>query len=823
MKTWLAWFLCLALLPSAAFADARLDARRHFQKGMSLLASGEYDAGIAELKEAYAIKPHPNVLYNIARAYSDAAKPAEAIKAYERYLRYDPPDADQVEATIARLKQLLPKPAPPPQPSHNTVEPASGTMKRLDSLAKRLELALAKLDALEQKPAPPPAASASPQEPDVVDTGEEAADATPYEEQVVTASRFAQSTLTAPNATTVITAEEIRQSGARDLVDLLRRVPGAEVMRMGDSSANVSFRGFNQRVANKVLVLIDGRPMYEDFLGVTLWPEMPISLDEIDRIEVIRGPGSALYGANAALGVINVITREPGTGPSTEFKATAGTGNTMRGSFIASGGGPVKFRASVGYEQANKWSRDFDSNRPDFAPLYSNSDLALRTAHGNVNALWRPSEGVKIGASAGVNRFFTEFYPPGVLRNYGFDGLSGYVKGNVDAGPIRLQLFWNHIDADSQPEYAPIGEPSLATNVSSNVFDGQLIWSHDFSLAGAHRLQVGTEERLKRVDWNYAGPLHQEAHFAVFAQDEWTPSPAFRVLASYRLDRHPLLDNGQPGFAQSPRIAALWIPAQGHAIRATFATAFREPTFLESYTDLHVPVPGVNGASEVTTGNRALKPEQFTAFELGYRGESPSLGLEWDLSAYLNEVQNLIELSPITLSGPAGVDSSGTYVIGRSQFVNEAGTYWARGVELGLSASPIDRVDLRASAAFQKISASDEPAGEVCAPCSQAPATKLFAAAVYRSPARFDFEIEGGFTSSTTWIERAPDPTNPTAIAATANPLDAYWLLNARIGYHVGDKVTVGLEGTDLAASHREHPFGNLIDRRVFATVTVTP
>src|SRR6185436_14416980 len=98
---------------------------------------------------------------------------------------------------------------------------------------------------------------------------------------------------------------------------------------------------------------------------------------------------------------------------------------------------------------------------------------------------------------------------------------------------------------------------------------------------------------------------------AAFVQDEWKIVDQFRVQASYRVDRHPLLDNGKPGYAQSPRISALWMPVEGHAVRGSFATAFREPTFLESYTYIALPVPGVNGASALTTGNTSIKAEQL--------------------------------------------------------------------------------------------------------------------------------------------------------------------------------------------------------------------
>jgi iron complex outermembrane receptor protein len=145
-------------------------------------------------------------------------------------------------------------------------------------------------------------------------------------------------------------------------------------MAMGLSSANLSFRGFNQRIANKVLVLVDGRPEYQDFLGVTLWPLLPVGLEEIDRVEVIRGPGSALYGANAMLGVVNIVTRAPGTGPGAEASGLWGNGNVGGGSFVASGGGRLRYRASVGYLQGDKYSRDYGDDRVDVASNVAAAD-----------------------------------------------------------------------------------------------------------------------------------------------------------------------------------------------------------------------------------------------------------------------------------------------------------------------------------------------------------------------------------------------------------------------------------------------------------------
>ncbi|HZH13894.1 MAG TPA: porin family protein [Archangium sp.] len=839
--------LALMLYAGSAFGDARLEARRHFRTGMSLIAQGQYDQGIAELLVAYSIKPHPNVLYNIAQAYQDAGRLTEAADYLRRYIAANPPDVATAQAELVKLEESLraaeaakqaeaakasepvvPGKKPgglPPMPA----PPGAEAARSLAVLVERLEKAIARAESLPAAPAatnpekPTPAEEAPEAAPAAVSEMDEGA--VPYEERVVTASRRAQSSLEAPNATSVITSEDIRLSGATTLPELLRRVPGAEVMMLGPGSANVSMRGFNQRIANKVLVLVDGRTEYQDFLGMTLWSSMSVELEDIERIEVIRGPGSALYGANAMLGVVNIITRDPGTGPKARFQAHAGNANAAGGSFVSHGGsGGLRYRASAAYSQADKWSRDFADDRPDVAVTDPQPDLGLRSARGNLATSYKFDSGVEVGMSGGINRFYTEIYPLGLLRNFYLDGVSAFAKLDVGLGPLKVKAFWNHLGVDAGPQYEPVGQRSLATRVESNLFNGEVLYSKSFQLLGEHQVNVGVEGRLKRVAWSYLGPLREEFHAAAYVQDEWRLAQPLRVVASYRVDRHPLLNKGQPGLAHSPRISALFMPFEGHAFRASAASAFREPTFLESYTDVRVPIPGVNGASALSLGNRALQAEQMVALELGYRGEAPDLGMDWDVALYQHTASNLIHLSavqPLPASESWDVET-GTYLLGRSLFENEAAVYTARGAEAGVTLAPVDGLGIKASAAFQQVAANGEDG--LCGPCSQAPQFKLFGGITYRTRQALELGVDAAWTSATTWVEREPSSKDPTVIEPLANTLPAYAVINARVGYTpVKDRVSVALVGSNLGPTHAQHPFGNRIERRVLALLTVTP
>jgi iron complex outermembrane receptor protein len=240
--------------------------------------------------------------------------------------------------------------------------------------------------------------------------------------------------------------------------------------------------------------------------------------------------------------------------------------------------------------------------------------------------------------------------------------------------------------------------------------------------------------------------------------------------------------------------------------------------------DIRTPVPGVNGASVLTEGNRSLRPERLISFEVGYRGEAARYGLSWDVAGYWNIVSDLVVLSavnPVPAADAFDV-SSGSYLLGRSLFSNDPQTYTARGVEVGGTWNALRGLDLRVSGALQQIVPNTSI--PVCGPCTQAPTFKMNAGFVYRTPVKLELSSDVSFVTGTTWVEREPSAQDPTQIVNVQNPLAAYTVLNARIAYRFwGDKVSVAVVASQLAPNHQEHPFGNLVSRRIYAQLSVTP
>jgi outer membrane receptor for ferrienterochelin and colicin len=865
--------LCAAIVlaavvgPPAALADSRVDAKRHFREGMRLIAAGQMERGIAELKQAYAIKPHPDVLYDIAKAYVDLGNIPEALNYFRQYVATDPVDKEQVLGVMQRLQAALGPAAaaatlPPAQPQNIDVQKLLAQLQALVNQAQA------------QAPAAPaaakPASSGRKTEPQKAANPEEdmfeaatisaktratareiAAELSGahdgnnediFEEQVVTASARSSSETKAPASLTIIGEDEIRMSGAATIPEILRRVPGIDIAEMDPSDTNISIRGFNRRVSNKVLVLVDGRPVYQDFLGGTFWPVVDVAVPDIARIEVIRGPGSALYGANAFSGVVNIITKTGEEAAGVRAFMTAGNHNTFQGGLTVAGKrGKLSYRTTLAYDRADKWTRDFDENRVDLTAQFPQPNRSREIQRADFSAGYDLGK-VQVLAGGGYDNVAMQVVPLGALRTFGNTGQTGFARLEVINGPTRLKAFWNALRLTTGPEYWPAGILSLKSTVRSDVIDFSAQTGMDFKARGTHHLTFGGGYRFKSVKWPYLAPRpedapYQESHFNAFLQDHWDIARNLSLVASYRVDRHPLLSSEgvtAGGLVHSPGATLLYELRPDHVVRFTLGSAFRAPTFLESYIDLFAPVPTQPAVGVRFQGSRRLRPEQIVEAEVGYRGRVGTF--QPDLVVYAERVQNLITdgaLRPPATPAEAVDPATGQYVIGYTGFQNEPGSYFGVGAEVGGKWSPADGVDLGANYSYERMFACSATAGGGCTADKTAPTIvsatlantaqhKLNVSAQWRTKANFDLGVDVHYVAAVTWFEKSFDTTQPGGVIFTPYAIPAYTMVDGRVGYRwINDRLETGVAFYNLLGDdHREHPFGNRIGRRVLFTAS---
>jgi iron complex outermembrane recepter protein len=255
------------------------------------------------------------------------------------------------------------------------------------------------------------------------------------EESVSIASRYEQPISQAPSNVYVITDEDIRHSGATDLPTVLRRIPGLEVIQMSGGDFNVSARGNNQTVANKMLVMVDGRSIYIDTQAQVYWKAIPVTLPEIKRIEVLKGPASAIYGFNAFDGIINIITKSPAEMRGTTLQFGGGELGTISSAAVHAGtAGNFGYRLSIGRDQNQQW-RDHDA-------------LAFRSHKFNAQTEYALPHDSKLFISGGLtdmNRFDGQVVD---VFQLGQRFTLGYADVAFQRQDFILRAWWSQYNAD---------------------------------------------------------------------------------------------------------------------------------------------------------------------------------------------------------------------------------------------------------------------------------------------------------------------------------------------------------------------------------------
>lgn len=455
---------------------------------------------------------------------------------------------------------------------------------------------------------------------------------------IVTASRTEQLLLEAPTSMSVIDSADIALSPALNYADLLRGVPGLNVTQVSARDMNMSARSATSTLDASQLVLLDGRSVYQDFFGFVMWDLLPVDLGEIDRIEVARGPASAVWGANAMTGVINIITKTPfSRGNAVRVRAGGGERGTGFGGFTWTGvRKKLGFRVNASYYTQDPWERP--------GPLPNGIS---RDSFANEGSKQPKFDG-RVDYNISDNRWWS--------LSAGYSGTSGISHTGI--GPFQVQddtFFWYaradyNVDNLNIRAYANIldGDAINLLNGLPNTFETE---TYDFSATntsvfGQHSVTYGGSYRTSNFDLSLAPAGDDRTEGGGFAQFDLNLNDYVSVDAGVRVDSFSNID----GSVVSPRGAVLIRPTgeSTHVVRASFGRAFRAPSVVNNYLGITVfnlvalPTGPFVFASEAV-GNQELVEEQLDQWEIGYRGSMLDGKFSWDIAAYRTETTDNID------------------------------------------------------------------------------------------------------------------------------------------------------------------------------------
>ncbi len=638
--------------------------------------------------------------------------------------------------------------------------------------------------------------------------------------QVVSSSKRAESLRDATSAIFVITQEEIRRSGARSIPDLLVMVPGVQVARQSSNEWAISARGFNGQYNNKMLVLIDGRSVYDPIMGGVNWNQQDVMLEDVDHIEVIRGPGGTLWGANAVNGIVNILTKDSKITQGLYVTAQGGANLYAAGTtsiYSLNGLGAFRYGGKLGddfyyriygqtenrnpfanpkadvYQAAlnNTWNDDWYDFRGGFRTDW-HSDEDQLTLEGEIQKGYFNYARL---TTSGIAYFDANTFATGNDLNTDIDQnehfLARWTRDFKDDSQVQIQGYYDYNSLTKARD-------TRNNNVGQLDFEGQ----HRFHLGQRNEITWGgsyrkvSDQFLNPINTFY-DPQNQELNIlGGFLQDKLTVVEGKLFLtAGAKLE-----NNTYTGDEFSPSARLLFTPDNTTSLWAAVSRAVRIPTqFSETSTtylggipaDFFGPgFPPVNTYGAVIPNGKLLA-ETLVSSEVGFR-TNPTKETSLDVAGFNNQYERLIAFQPLngTFASPAGgvVDSS---LYAYQQQNTGMGRIY--GVEIAGQWTPVKALKLNLSYTYQDFDANMIAASntELGAP----PPHNLANGRVSFSPIpEIEFNTAFYYTDKTYMY----DPNSGNSIT----PDYVQWNLGATV--KSGDHLEVSVWGLDLEGAHTE-------------------
>jgi outer membrane receptor protein involved in Fe transport len=518
------------------------------------------------------------------------------------------------------------------------------------------------------------------------------------EEVVVTASKQETTVIDAPATVSVVGADAIETSPTQDYAEMLRSVPGVNVIQMSARDFNLTARQATGTIATSQIALVDGRSIYLDFFGVILWDTISLQTSEIKQIEVVRGPASAVWGANAMTGVVNVITLSPRESQGTRLSLSGGTFSRDAGSGEGEDPGTTwganltvarapserfAYKVSAGWFHSDPFPRPVGN-----IPVVDDPRIPGATVGGAPYPIDGPGPAGAAFENAGARQPKLDLradqelgdggrltYTAGVAGSAGIvhsgigpfrvdnDSWFGYGRVAYAKGALRVATFANLVDAKAPSLFAtdPFTGQAVRLDFKTQTYDLDL--SHSRALGQHHLLSYGGNLRRNAFDISLAPAGEDRTEVGAYVQDEFFVG-RFRLNAGLRIDKFGNLEDP----VLSPRISALFKPTPGHSIRLSFNKAFRSPSVVNNYLEQAIVVPTdlsplgaflpppLQGAVAqpfplvvYAVGSTELREEALTAYEVGYTGNlTPRTTLT--LAYYVNDVDDSINFVTLPTS-----------------------------------------------------------------------------------------------------------------------------------------------------------------------------
>jgi iron complex outermembrane receptor protein len=581
----------------------------------------------------------------------------------------------------------------------------------------------------------------------------------------------------------VITQEDLRRVGIYSIPEALRLVPGVQVAKVSGNRWAVSARGFNSTVNNKLLVLIDGRAVYTPVYGGVYWDDQSTSVNDIDRIEVIRGPGGSLYGANATNGVINIITKSAENTQGNMVSAiTSSKGN---GLYEARHGGQAEnngayYRTYAQYLDSDSWYR----GRGGFRVDGRGADRDTYTIQGDA---YIGDQDVKLLTPLPISPLVQTV--ASTDDSYGGDVLGRWNHKISRDSELSLQAYVDH--------YSRL-ESNFAQHVSTADIQAQhsirLDKRNNFIWGGGARLYYEdlTGTFSASVDDQYS--VHDI--FNIFAQDEYALLPDTLYLTAGSKFEY----NDFTGFEVQPSVRMSWHPADNQTVWGAISRAVRTPSSIENDVDVVALVTEGPPVTELhILGNKEQKSEELIAYEIGHRIQ-PTKNLSLDTALFFNDFDNL---QTIATPGATFTGANGNDIV--PYIFNNLGSGHVYGVELAANWNVTNKWRLGGSYTYLKMSLDVKPgtattleAGEKLAPRNQ-------------------FSVQSYYNISDTvhWDNMLYYVDNLSA------PVNAYVRYDTRIAWLAMPGMEVSLIGRNLLDPHVEFPSASAseVDRGLIGQV----